>query len=124
MFAVVYLSPDYSRKPASIKESGNNDTGKMKYGKYVLREPKGKEPRKLDTEEWGVSISEEILAGTGKFECNFNFLGILGPHVLVDPPHRHNCDEFLFLIPASHENWPDLGGEVEIGMGENGKGIR
>ena len=117
LFAVICLSSDYSRNEISLK-GYSSKSGGSKYSKYVLREPKGKEPRKLDTEEWGVSISEEILADTGKFDCNFNFLGILGSHVLTDPPHKHNCDEFLFLIPASCDNWPELGGEMEIAMGE------
>lgn len=119
LFSIVYLAPDYVRKPVSGNASASITPGDSIYSKYILREPKGKEPRKLDTEEWGVSINEDILSGTGKFDCNFNFLGILGPHVLPDPPHSHNCDEFLFLIPASYENWPDLGGEVEIAIGED-----
>ena len=88
-----------------------------KYGKYILREPKG-DPRPLETEEWGVGISSKIIGDVGKFNCNFNFLAILGPHMLPDPPHDHDCDEFLFLIPASYENWPELGGEVELALGE------
>jgi len=119
VFSNIYLAPDYVRIPALVKPSSPVTQGGLKYGRYVLREPKGKEPRKLDTEEWGVSINEEILAETGKFNCNFNFLAILGPHVLPDPPHKHDCDEFLFLIPAGYESWPDLGGEVEIAMGED-----
>ncbi len=119
VFSIIYLAPDYVRKPVAGKSSSSFIKVGTKYGKFVLREPKGKEPRKLDTEEWGVSISEDILSETGKFDCNFNFLAILGPHVLPDPPHSHNYDEFLFLIPASYENWPKLGGEVEIAIGKD-----
>ncbi|MFC2038217.1 hypothetical protein ACFLUG_00390 [Chloroflexota bacterium] len=118
LFSIIYLSPDYVRKPASMESLFPAGTGDSEYGKYVLREPKGEGPRKLDTEEWGVSINEDITSGIGTFNCNFNFLGILGPHVLPDPPHDHNCGEFLFLIPASYEDWPNLGGEVEIAIGE------
>jgi hypothetical protein len=118
MFAVIYLAPEYVRKPASLKSAKPVKQGAIRYGKYILREPKG-EPRKLDTERWGVSITEQITAGAGKFNCNFNFLSILGSHVLPDPPHSHDCDEFLFLMPASYEDWPNLGGEVEIALGED-----
>ena len=117
LFAVIYLSPEYRRQPASINPSSHSNRSKPVYGKYILREPKG-DPRPLKTEEWGVSISDKILADTGKFNCNFNFLSILGPHMLPDPPHKHDCDEFLFLIPADYEKWPELGGEVEIALGE------
>jgi hypothetical protein len=118
LFSIVYLAPNYARRIVEGRTFPHAKTGDSKYGKYVLREPKG-DPRPLKTEEWGVSISEKILADVGKFDCNFNFLGILGPHVLPDPPHKHNCDEFLFLIPASSENWPNLGGEAEIAIGED-----
>jgi hypothetical protein len=118
VFSVIYLAPHYVRKPVSTKATAHVGQSDSKFDKLILREPRGKEPRKLSTEEWGVCINEEILSQTGKFNCNFNFLGIKGPHVLVDPPHRHNCGEILFLIPASNENWPNLGGEVEIAIGE------
>lgn len=119
LFSAIYLTPDYVRKPVSIKTTSQASQNGSKYSKFILTEPRGKEPRKLNTEEWGVRIDEEILSPIGKFNCNFNFLGIKGAHVLADPPHRHGCGEFLFLIPASSENWPDLGGEVEIAMGED-----
>ena len=117
LFAGIYLSPEYIEKPATIKSSVQS-RGKSKYGKYVLKEPQG-EPRPLNTEAWGVGINEKILGDTLKFNCNFNFFAMLGSHVLPDPPHDHGCDEFLFLIPASYENWPELGGEVEIGLGDD-----
>jgi len=119
LFSIIYLARDYIRKPVPGGASSSAATRDLKYGKYVLREPKGESPRKLDTEEWGVCINEDTTSEIGKFNCNFNFLSILGPHVLPDPPHNHNCGEFLFLIPASNENWPDLGGEVEIAIGED-----
>jgi len=119
LFSIVYLAPDYERKSLSDRNFSTAKTLDSDYGKYILAEPKGEGPRKLDTEEWGVSINETITSEVGKFNCNFNFLGILGPHVLPDPPHRHNCDEFLFLIPASYDDWPSLGGEVEIAIGED-----
>ncbi len=132
LFCNIYLAPEYVRKPVSsgplsLVEKGADikadkrefrETGDSKYGKYILREPKGEGPRKLNTEAWGVSINEELTSEIGTFNCNFNFLGILGPHVLPDPPHKHNCDEILFLIPSDPENAPDLGGEVEIAVGQ------
>ena len=120
IFAVIYLSPEYTKKPASIKLSSQSSQGTAKYGKYVLKEPKG-DPRPLDTEEWGVGINEKILGNALKVNSNFNFLAILGSHMLPDPPHDHDCDEFLFLIPANHENWPELGGEVELALGNEWK---
>ncbi len=90
----------------------------LKYDKYILTEPRGEAPQRKPTTAPGVSITEELMSGIGKINCNFNFVGILAPHVLADPPHKHNCDEILFFIPADSENLPELGGEVEIALGE------
>ena len=90
-----------------------------KYGKYVLREPKGKgPPPRKNPEASGITLTEELPAGIGGFDCNFNFVGILAPHVLGDPPHKHDVDELLFFIPADAKTAPDLGGEVEVALGE------
>ena len=63
-------------------------------------------------------LSEELMAGIKKFDTNFNFVAILAPHVLADPPHKHDCDELLFFISTDPENPTDLGGEVEIALGD------
>jgi hypothetical protein len=89
-----------------------------KYGKYILREPKREEPEKKKPQVTGITLTEELSAGIKKFDCNFNFMGILAPHVLADPPHKHDCDELLFFIPGDPETAPDLGGEAEIAIGE------
>ena len=89
-----------------------------KYGKYILKDAKPPEMQRRTTEARGVSLHEAATAEIGKFDFNFNFVGIIAPHVLADPPHKHDCDEFLFFIPTDPENAPDLGGEVEIALGE------
>ena len=91
-----------------------------KYGKYILREPRGKggpPPRRISQVQ-GASINEELLSGISGVNCNFNFMGVLEPHLMGDPPHKHEYDEFLFFIASDPENAPDLGGEVEIALGE------
>lgn len=89
-----------------------------KYGKYVLREGRAATPELPPKDMRNIGLSEELTEAIGKFDINFNFVGILRPHVLADPPHKHDCDEFLFFIPADSENWPELGGEAEIALGE------
>jgi len=89
------------------------------YEKYILRDPKGAvPPTRRTTTSQGVSLHEELVSEIGGFDFSFNFVGILAPHVLADPPHKHNCDELLFFIPTDPENAPDLGGEVEVALGE------
>ena len=89
-----------------------------KYEKYFLREAKPASPVFPPKYAQNISLTEELTKAIGKFDINFNFLGMLRPHVLMDPPHKHDCDEFLFFIPVDSENWPDLGGEAEIALGE------
>jgi len=88
-----------------------------KYSKYILKEPKPKAmpPRKTQAE--GISLTDEVASSMG-IDCNFNFVGILQPHVLGDPPHKHTVDELLFFIPSDPSIAPSLGGEVEVAMGE------
>jgi hypothetical protein len=89
-----------------------------KYQKYVLKEPKVKVPPRKPTENLYIGLQEEMMSGFAKIDCNFNFVGVLAPHVLADPPHAHDCDEILFFISANPQNTTDLGGEVEIALGE------
>ena len=89
-----------------------------KYEVYFLREARAPGPVFLPKYAQNLSLTEELTKAIGKFDINFNFLGMLRPHMLMDPPHKHDCDEFLFFIPADSENWPDLGGEAEIALGE------
>jgi hypothetical protein len=118
VFVVYCMAPDYERKPAKINEKPQ-PTGETKYGKYVIREPRGKDPSSTPNQVWGVSINDRIMANIEKMECNSNCMSITGPQMLSDPPHDHTIDEILFLIPADYRNWPDLGGEVEIAVGED-----
>jgi hypothetical protein len=88
------------------------------YGNYVLTEPKVKIIERKPTSKPTFGLSEELMDGIKKFNTNFNFVAILAPHVLADPPHKHDCDELLFFISTDPENTTDLGGEVEIALGD------
>jgi hypothetical protein len=89
-----------------------------KYQKYVLKQPKMFFPPKKVTDNPTFGLDEKLMAGFQKMDVNFNFVGILGSYVLADPPHKHNCDEILFFISADPQNPLELGGEVEIALGE------
>jgi hypothetical protein len=84
----------------------------------VRRDSKGDAPppRKTPTAS-GISLGEKGLADI-PIDCNFNFVGILAPHVLGDPPHKHDVDELLFFI-STDPKATDLGGEVEVALGED-----
>ena len=89
------------------------------YEKYVLKEPKMNPPTKPPTQVFTIALSEETMSGIDRLDCNCNFVGVLAPHVLADPPHKHDCDELLFFISTDPDNTTDLGGEVEIALGED-----
>jgi hypothetical protein len=89
-----------------------------KYSQYVLKEPRISPMAKKTTSAMTFGLSADLMQGFEKLDCNFNFVAVLGPHVLADPPHKHDCDEILFFISTDPENTADLGGEVEIALGE------
>jgi hypothetical protein len=89
-----------------------------KYSQYVLKEPRLSAMPKKTTSAMTFGLSADAMKDFEKLDCNFNFVAILGPHVLADPPHKHDCDEILFFISTDPENTADLGGEVEIAIGE------
>jgi len=93
----------------------------QKYERLILREPRGMGamPPRKPTQVQAASINEQLLSEIPEVNCNFNFMGVLAPHLLGDPPHSHDYDEFLFFIATDPENAPDLGGEVEIAFGED-----
>ena len=88
------------------------------YSKYVLTKPKTTPAQRPATSKATFGLSEELMANIKKFDTNFQFVAILSPHVLADPPHKHNCDELLFFISADPDNPHDLGGEMEIAIGD------
>ena len=95
-----------------------------KYAKYVKKELGRNQPMPARpvTEVRAVSMSPELLKGIAELEnvnLNFNFMGVVAPHMLGDPPHKHDCDELLFFIASEGTDSPDLGGEVEFALGDD-----
>jgi len=89
------------------------------YGNYILTKPRIKPMVKEPAFRATFGLNEDLMAGIRKFDTNFNFVVVLTPHVLADPPHKHGCDEILFFIGMDPENPTDLGGEVEIALGDD-----
>ena len=89
-----------------------------KYQKYVLTQPKIALPPQKTKSVSTFGLDVALMSNLPKLDCNLHFVAMLAPHVLADPPHKHNCDELLFFISADPENTADLGGEVEVALGE------
>ena len=89
-----------------------------KYGKYVVKEPKGSPMQPRTTRIQSISLTGANYGSIAALNMDFNFVGIVGSHVMGDPPHKHDVDEMLFFIPKDPGS-ADLGGEVEIALGED-----
>jgi hypothetical protein len=89
-----------------------------KYQKHVLTQPRvAPLPQKIRSVST-FGLDAPLMAAFPNMSCNLHFLTILAPQVLADPPHKHICDELLFFISTEPENTADLGGEVEIALGD------
>jgi hypothetical protein len=88
------------------------------YNKYVLTKPKTTPMQRPLSSKTTFGLSAELMKGIKQFDASFQFVAILTPHVLADPPHKHNCDEILFFMSADPDNPHDLGGEMEIALGD------
>ena len=89
-----------------------------KYGKYVVKEPKGQPLAVRPTRIQAISLTGANYTSIAPLNMDFNFVGIVGPHVMADPPHKHDVDEMLFFVPKDPGS-ADLGGVVEIALGED-----
>ncbi len=89
-----------------------------RYGKYVVKEPKGQPMQPRVTRIQSISLTGANYGSIATLNMDFNFVGIVGPHVMGDPSHKHNVDELLFFIPKDPASGADLGGVVEVALGE------
>ena len=88
-----------------------------KYEKYIKRNIQPQDmPRRLSQKQ-AITMHQKLIEDIGDFGFHFNFLAILAPHMLADPPHDHNCDEMLFFLPTDMNDYPNLGGECELALG-------
>ena len=76
-----------------------------KYGKYVVKEPKGSPMQPRTTRIQSISLTGANYGSIAALNMDFNFVGIVGSHVMNDPPHKHDVDEMLFFVPGMIETW-------------------
>ena len=89
----------------------------LKYDKFIKRNIQPNEMPPRINQKQAITMHKALIEDIGDFGFHFNFVAILAPHMLGDPPHEHTCDEILFFIPTDMANYPDLGGEAEIALG-------
>lgn len=62
-------------------------------------------------------ISDQSL---GDKNFSFSWWPISEPFEMISETHAHDFDQFLFFVGGDIKNMADLGGEVELTLGEKG----
>ncbi len=87
-----------------------------KYGKYILREPHAKpDPLVRLPGVRSLRVNSTLFEG---ITCDFAFTAVDEPGDGGPSSHKHDADEFLLFLGNNPSNMADLGGEVEICLGE------
>jgi hypothetical protein len=83
---------------------------KTKYGKYIFKHP-------IEYGDLGPSIS---YVGERDFNSDFSLilLPVTKPVLMEEFPHSHDFDMYLTLVGFDPNGLNDLGGEIEIYLGE------
>jgi len=88
-----------------------------KYGKYIL-----KGAGKPETGPAGVTSAViEGLKDSAGIQHRLYWHYISEPAAVVEEPRSHDYDEFLVFIGANPAEALDLGGEIELSIGEEGE---
>lgn len=85
----------------------------LKYGKYVLQHP-------LEHGEFGPKIN---VVGERDFNSDFSviYLPVTKPVLMEKFAHKHEFDIYLTFLGFDPNGLEDLGGEIEMFMGEEGE---
>jgi hypothetical protein len=89
------------------------------YEKYIMRGAAGVPVLKNRAHTPSVSSRQELWPGLSGMGCSFSLNSISEPYLLPDPPHKHDCDEFLLFIGGNPLNMGEFDAEIEVAMGES-----
>ncbi len=84
-----------------------------KYGKYILRGAESG-PEK-------AAVTPAVLEGLKDWagiQHRLSWKYVSQPATMVEEPHSHDFDEFLIFIGSNPAEALDLGGEIELSIGE------
>jgi hypothetical protein len=100
------------------KEGVEKEMAGTKYGKYILRGTKEKDP----SDKPGVRTRTlDGLKDWAGIHHRLNWRYVSKPAMVVDVAHSHDFDEFLCFIGCDPSNPEEFGAEVEISMGKEGE---
>jgi mannose-6-phosphate isomerase-like protein (cupin superfamily) len=90
-----------------------------KYGQYVLtdtiRDSSPVRPMATVPYMFVGENQSPLLKGV---PCNVAINCVSEPYVMGDPPHKHDFDEFWYFLAGDPRNMRDLGGVVEVALGD------
>ena len=86
-----------------------------KYGKHVMKAP-------VALEEGGIApILNFAAAESCGLDVGWIMVPVLSARVMVDKPHQHDFDQFLCFLGSDPKDLRELGGEIELSLGEEGE---
>jgi hypothetical protein len=92
---------------------------KSKLEKYIRRDIKAPEEiRQRHPEMKSPPLGLKSDQGFGKKNFTLSWSPISQPFEMVTETHAHDFDQFLIFVGGDINNMPDLGGEVELTLGE------
>jgi mannose-6-phosphate isomerase-like protein (cupin superfamily) len=90
-----------------------------KYIKRNVQAPKEIQQRHTEVKSPVLGLISDQSFGNKRF--SLSWWPISEPFEMVLETHSHDFDQFLIFVGGDIHNMPDLGGEVELTLGENEK---
>ena len=91
------------------------------YEKYIRRDVRSKTAQEQHPEVPGPVLGLKSDATFGNKNFALSWWPISQPFEMVKDTHAHDFDQFLMFVGGDINNMLDLGGEVELTLGEEGK---
>ncbi|MFH1647501.1 MAG: hypothetical protein ABID71_07460 [Chloroflexota bacterium] len=91
------------------------------YEKYIRRDVRSQAAQEQHPEVPGPVLGLKSDATFGNKNFALSWWPISQPFEMVKDTHAHDFDQFLMFVGGDINNMLDLGGEVELTLGEEGK---
>lgn len=91
-----------------------------KYEKYIRRDVQSKDVHKIHPEVTKPVLGLKSDESFGGHNFALSWWPISEPFEMVSQTHAHDFDQFLLFVGGDINNMLDLGGEVELTLGEEG----
>jgi len=90
-----------------------------KYGQFILKPPEKAGPP--SGTDGVIPVALQGLPDWGGIKHRLKWSFIIRPALIVNEPHRHDCDEFLGFYGCDPAHEYDFGAEIELALGQDGE---